>query len=56
MTEQKPISQRPSAAVRTPAEYSGTVDHRAATMDEVMVYLRETQAEVQPVLDYLRDK
>jgi len=30
--------------------------HRVATRDEVMAHLRETRAEVQPVLDYLKDK
>lgn len=30
--------------------------HRVATLEEVMAHLRETRAEVQPVLDYLRDK
>ena len=29
---------------------------RYATMDEVMAHLAETRDEVQPVLDYLRDK
>lgn len=30
--------------------------HRYATLEEVRAHLRETQAEVQPVLDWLRDK
>ncbi len=30
--------------------------HRAMTMDELRAHLAETRAEVQPVLDYLKDK
>jgi antitoxin StbD len=30
--------------------------HRYATMEEVAAVLRETAAEAQPILDYLRDK
>ncbi len=40
----------PAEAVATPGE------HRVATMEEVLAHLQETRAEVQPVLDYLRDK
>ena len=40
----------PAEAVAEPGE------HRVATMDEVLALLRKTRAEVQPVLDYLRDK
>ena len=29
---------------------------RYATMDEVMAAVKDTQAQVQPVLDYLKDK
>ena len=32
------------------------VEHRAVTLEEVKTHLRETRAEVQPVLDYLKDK
>jgi antitoxin StbD len=31
-------------------------EHRPATMEEVTAYLRDSQARVQPVLDYLKDK
>jgi len=30
--------------------------HRVAAIDEVMAVLRDTRKDVQPVLDYLRDK
>ncbi len=30
--------------------------HRPMTMEELATHLRETRAEVQPVLDYLKDK
>jgi antitoxin StbD len=44
-------------AYLVPAEAAAGLDgHRALTMDEVMAHLRETRAEVQPVLDYLKDK
>ena len=39
-----------------PAEIVETEDPRYATMDEVMAALRRTRDEVQPVLDYLKDK
>jgi antitoxin StbD len=39
-----------------PAEAVSTAEHRYATLDEVMAHLEATRAEVQPVLDYLRDK
>ncbi|WP_284164075.1 hypothetical protein [Frigidibacter sp. SD6-1] len=39
-----------------PAEAAQPGEHRHATMDEVLAHLRETREEVQPVLDYLRDK
>lgn len=39
-----------------PAEAVGVEEHRYATLDELMVHIRATQDEVQPVLDYLKDK
>ena len=39
-----------------PAEAVDKVEHRPATMEEVMAHLEESRARVQPVLDYLRDK
>lgn len=39
-----------------PAEAVGTVDSRAATMDEVLESLNRRRAINQPVLDYLKDK
>lgn len=39
-----------------PAEAVGQADHRVATLDEVMEVLERSRAQVQPVLDYLRDK
>ncbi len=39
-----------------PAEAVGQVEHRVATLEEVMDVLERSREEVQPVLDYLRDK
>ena len=39
-----------------PAEAVGHVEHRVATLDEVMDVLERSRDRVQPVLDYLRDK
>ncbi len=39
-----------------PAEAMYTGQHSYATMDEVMESLKRTRAQVQPVLDYLKDK
>lgn len=39
-----------------PAEAVSDEQHRPATLDEVMAHLAETREDVQPVLDYLRDK
>lgn len=39
-----------------PAEAVGQVDHRVATLEEVMDALERSRERVQPVLDYLRDK
>ena len=39
-----------------PAEAVVEAETRVATPEEVMAHLAETQAAVQPVLDYLRDK
>lgn len=44
-------------AYLVPAERTGeAAGHRVATMEEVRKALRDTRAEVQPVLDRLRDK
>lgn len=39
-----------------PAEAVGQVEHRVATLEEVMDVLERSRERVQPVLDYLRDK
>lgn len=39
-----------------PAEAVGQVEHRVATLEEVMDALERSRERVQPVLDYLRDK
>lgn len=39
-----------------PAEAVQTVEHRVATLQEVMASLARTREKAQPVLDYLRDK
>jgi len=39
-----------------PAEAVGTTEHRYATMEELRVHLAATRDQVQPVLEYLRDK
>lgn len=39
-----------------PAEAVGQVEHRYATLEEVMDVLERSKDRVQPVLDYLRDK
>ena len=39
-----------------PQEAVEAVDARVATMDEVLESLRKTRADVEPVLDYLKDK
>lgn len=39
-----------------PAEAVGKVDHRDATMEEVLESLNRRRAINQPVLDYLKDK
>lgn len=39
-----------------PAEAVGATEHRYATMEEVMEVMRRTRDQVQPVLDYLKDK
>ena len=44
-------------AYLVPAErVEGEAGHRVATLEEVQAHLRETEAEVRPVLDWLRDK
>lgn len=39
-----------------PAEAVGQIEHRVATLEEVMDVLERSRERVQPVLDYLRDK
>lgn len=39
-----------------PVEAVDQGGHRVATLDEVMEVLESSRAQVQPVLDYLRDK
>ena len=39
-----------------PVEALEGMDHRYATLEEVMAHLEATRERVQPVLDYLRDK
>ena len=39
-----------------PASAVQAEESRVATLEEVVAHLEATQAEVQPVLDYLRDK
>ena len=39
-----------------PASAVQAEESRAATLEEMVAHLEATQAEVQPVLDYLRDK
>ena len=39
-----------------PAEAVDKIEHRAATVEEVMESMKRTRAASQPVLDYLRDK
>lgn len=39
-----------------PAEAVGQTEHRYATMEEVMEAMERTRDQVQPVLDYLKDK
>ena len=39
-----------------PAEAVDKIEHRAATVEEVLAHLEESRERVQPVLDYLRDK
>ena len=39
-----------------PAGAVGTAEHQVATMEEALASLARTKAQVQPVLDYLKDK
>jgi len=48
--------ERMRGAVMEQIEAVSDDPHRPATLDEVMAHLAETRDEVQPVLDYLRDK
>lgn len=55
----KPVAILKNSAVvgyLVPEEAVNHVEPRYATLDEVMQHIEETRAEVQPVLDYLRDK
>ena len=55
----KPVAiLRNSAVVGyfVPAEAVSQIETRVATLEEVMAHIEATRAEVQPVLDYLRDK
>lgn len=55
----KPVAILKNSAVvgyLVPEEAVNHVEPRYATLDEVMLHIEETRAEVQPVLDYLRDK
>ena len=55
----KPVAiLRNSAVVGyfVPAEAVNKIETRVATLEEVMAHIEATRAEVQPVLDYLRDK
>lgn len=55
----KPVAILKNSAVVgyfVPAEAVNQVETRVATLEEVMAHIEATRAEVQPVLDYLRDK
>ena len=39
-----------------PAEAVQGMEDRVATREEILAHLEETRTQVQPVLDYLRDK
>ena len=55
----KPVAILKNSAIvayLVPQEAVEQVDARVATMDEVMESLARTREQVQPVLDYLKDK
>jgi antitoxin StbD len=55
----KPVAILKNSAVVgyfVPNEAVNQVETRTATLEEVMAHIEATRAEVQPVLDYLRDK
>jgi antitoxin StbD len=55
----KPVAILKNSAVVgyfVPNEAVNQVETRVATLEEVMAHIEATRAEVQPVLDYLRDK
>lgn len=55
----KPVAILKNSAVvgyLVPEEAVNQVESRYATLDEVMEHIETTRDEVQPVLDYLRDK
>jgi antitoxin StbD len=55
----KPVAILKNSAVvgyLVPNEAVDMGEHRVATREEVMAHIEATRAEVQPVLDYLRDK
>ena len=55
----KPVAILKNSAVVgyfVPAEAVSQIETRVATLEEVMAHIEATRAEVQPVLDYLRDK
>ena len=55
----KPVAILKTSAVvgyLVPAEAVSQIETRVATLAEVMAHIEATRDEVQPVLDYLRDK
>jgi antitoxin StbD len=55
----KPVAILKNSAVvgyLVPNEAVDQGQHRYATLEEVMAHIEATRDEVQPVLDYLRDK
>ena len=55
----KPVAILKNSAVVgyfVPNEAVSQVETRVATLEEVIAHIEATRAEVQPVLDYLRDK
>ena len=55
----KPVAILKNSAVvgyLVPIEAVDQGNHRVATLEEVMAHIVATRTEVQPVLDYLRDK
>ncbi len=55
----KPVAILKNSAVVgyfVPAEAVSQIETRVATLEEVMAHIEMTREEVQPILDYLRDK